>query len=240
MALGSAGTALQDLWTLQQNPAGAAGIKHIIVGLGYEPHILNPELSTQTAVFGFPLSRNYVLGLSFQRYGISEYREQTSGLALSRNFSNSLSISLALQYHQLRIPVYGSAHTFSVNAGMQFRLNDRIRLGSYISNPCRSGVSGVSGSIIPSSITFGISYNLSDKVMFVSDLNKLLDFGMNARSGIEYQMIKWFCLRGGITSNPFKQTVGFGVNHEKFTLDVAVLSQPNLGYIPNLSISYEF
>jgi len=238
-ALGSAGTALQDVWSLQQNCAGTASIEHAIFALGYEQHFLNPELSTQTAVFGLPV-RNYVVGLSLQRYGITEYREQTTGLALSRNFSGALAISLGLKYHQVNIPLYGSGQAFSVDAGMQYSLNDKIRLGSYISNPGRSGINEFSGSYIPSGIAVGIAVILSDKVLLVSDLNKMLDYGMNVRFGVEYQIINWFYLRGGISSNPFKQSAGFGLKYGKFSLDAAVSSQPILGYSPNLSFSYEF
>jgi len=239
MALGSAGTALQDVWSLQQNCAGAASIEHAIFALGYEQHFLNPELSTQTAVFGLPI-RNHVLGLSFQRYGINEYREQTTGLALSRSFSTALSISLALKYHQVSIPFYGSGKAVSVEAGMQYSLNERVRLGSYISNPGRSSINGLSSSHIPSGIAVGVAIILSDKVLLVSDLNKMLDFGMNVRLGIEYQIINWFYLRGGIGSNPFKQSAGFGVKYGRFSLDAATSSHPRLGYSPNLSFSYEF
>jgi len=237
--MGSAGTALQDVWSLQQNSAGAASIEHAIFALGYEQHYLDPELSTQNAVLGLPV-KNHVLGLSFQRYGIPEYVEQTAGLALSRSFSAALSISLALKYHQVSIPVYGSGHTFSVDAGIQYSLNDRIRLGSYLYNPGGSRINELSGSHILSGISVGLAYLISDKVLFLSDLNKMLDFGMNVSMGIEYQIVRRFYLRGGLSANPFKQTGGFGLKYGRFSLDAAVSSHPRLGYSPNLSFNYEF
>jgi len=237
--MGSAGTALQDVWSLQQNSAGAASIEHAIFALGYEQHYLDPELSTQSAVLGLPV-KNHVLGLSFQRYGITEYLEQTAGLALSRSFSAALSISLALKYHQISIPVYGSGHTFSVDAGMQYSLNDRIRLGSYLYNPGGSRINELSGSSILSGISVGIAFLVSDKVLLISDLNKMLDFGMNISMGIEYQIIRRFYLRGGLSANPFKQTGGFGLKYGRFSMDAAVSSHPRLGYSPNLSFNYEF
>lgn len=237
--MGSAGTALQDVWSLQQNSAGTANIEHAIFALGYEQHFLDPELSTQGAVLGIPV-KNYVLGLNFQRYGITEYLEQTAGLALSRSFSSALSISLALKYHQVSIPVYGSGSAISVDAGLQYSLNDKIRLGSYVYNPGRSGINALSGSNLPSGISIGIAYLISDKVLFVSDLNKMLDFGVNVRMGIEYQIVRRFYLRGGISANPFKQTGGFGLKYKRISVDAAVSSHPRLGFSPNLSFNYEF
>jgi len=239
IAMGSAGTAMQDVWSIQQNSAGAAYIERPIFALAYEQHYLDSELSTQSAVFGLPV-KNHVWGLSFQRYGITEYLEQTAGLALARSFSTALSVSLSIKYHQVSITGYGNGQAFSVDASMQYSLNERIRLGSYIYNPGQSRIHEYSGSLIPSGISVGMAFNLSDKVLFVSDLNKKLDFGMNIRMGIEYQIIKRFYLRGGISSNPIKQTGGFGLIFGRFTMDAAISSHPILGYSPNLSFNYEF
>jgi len=230
---------MQDVWSIQQNSAGAAYIERPIFALAYEQHYLDSELSTQSAVFGLPV-KNHVWGLSFQRYGITEYLEQTAGLALSRSFSTALSVSLSIKYHQVSITGYGNGQAFSVDASMQYSLNERIRLGSYIYNPGQSRIHEYSGSLIPSGISVGMAFNLSDKVLFVSDLNKKLDFGMNIRMGIEYQIIKRFYLRGGISSNPIKQTGGFGLIFGRFTMDAAISSHPILGYSPNLSFNYEF
>ena len=238
-ALGSAGTALEDVWSLQQNSAGAASIEQAIFAIGYEQHFLDPELSTQSAILGLPI-KNHVLGISFQRYGIAEYLEQTAGIALSRRFSNALSIALSLKYHQVSIPFYGSGSTVSVDLGMQYSLNDKIRLGSAITNPGRSKINDLSGSQIPTGISVGLAFDLSDKVLFLSDLAKIMDYGMNIRMGIEYRIVKTFYLRGGISANPFKQTGGFGLKFGRFSVDAAILSHPRLGYSPNLSLNYEF
>lgn len=239
IAMGSAGIALEGAWSLQQNSAGIANMERSVFAMGYEQHFLNPELSTKTAVFAFPLKK-HVFGLSFQRYGFSDYSEQTTGLAYSRSFSGTLSLSIVFKHHQLSIPKYGSAHAFSVDAGMQYRLTEKIRIGSQISNPGRSTFEDLSGSFIPLSISLGASYDLSDKVLVITDLYKALGLGLDARLGLEYQIINWFYLRGGLTANPFLQSAGFGLKHKRVFVDAAISSHPKLGFSPNLSIGYEF
>ena len=238
-ALGSASTALEDVWSLRLNSAGIASIERVIFALGYEQHFLDPELSTQSAILGVPI-KDYVLGLSFQRYGITEYLEQTAGIALSRKYSDALSIALSMNYHQVSIPFYGSENTISVDVGMQYSLNDKLRLGTAITNPGRSKINDLSGSQIPTGISVGLAFDLSDKVLFLSDLTKILDYGMNFRMGIEYQIVKSFNLRGGISANPFRQTGGFGFKFGRISIDAAISSHPRLGYSPNLSLNYEF
>ena len=238
-ALGSAGTALEDVWSLQLNSAGIASIERTVFALGYEQHFLDPELSTQSAILGLPI-KDYVLGISFQRYGITQYLEQTAGVALSRKYTDAFSIALSMNYHQVSIPFYGSGNTISVDVGMQYSLNDKLRLGSAITNPGRSKINDLSGSQIPTGVSVGLAFDLSDKVLFLSDLTNMIDFGMNLRMGIEYRIIKSFHLRGGISANPFKQTGGFGLKFGRIAVDAAISSHPRLGYTPNLSLNYEF
>lgn len=239
VSMGSAGAALQDVWSLQQNPAGIAGIERPIFAIGYEQHFLDQELSTQSAVFALPFKQN-VFGLSFQRYGFSEFLEQTAGFAYARSFGSSLAISIAFKFHQVQILKYGSAHAFSVEAGMQYRLSERIWIGSHISNPGRSQFEELSGSNIPVSMSLGIAGKFSDKVLIISDIQKVLYSGLDVKLGLEYKLIKWFSMRGGVSANPFKQYAGFGLNYHRFAIDAAISSHPSLGLSPNMALNYEF
>ena len=239
LAMGSAGVVLKDVWSLQHNPAGIAGIHRPIFAVGYERHFSDKDLSTQKAVIAIPF-KQHVFGLSFQRYGFNEYSEQTAGVAYSRDFSGALSLSIALKYHQLNIFQYGSANAISVDAGMQYRLNNRVWIGTYISNPSSNGYQKPSGSTIPVSLAFGVSFEFSDQVLVISDVQKILNAGIDTKLGIEYKMINWFALRGGVSANPFKQYAGFGIHYHRFALDMAISSHPNLAYSPNLAFSYEF
>ena len=239
IAMGSAGIALEGVWSLQQNSAGIASTKRSVFALGYKQHFFNRELSTKTAVLALPFKNN-VFGLSFQRYGFSDYLEQTSGLAYSRSFSDVLSLSVVFKHHQLSIPKYGSAQAFSVDAGMQFLLTDKVRVASQITNPGRSSFESRSESIIPLSVSIGACYELSDKVLLVTDLFKTLGLGLDARAGLEYQITHWFYLRGGFSVNPFLQSAGFGIKHKSVFVDLAASSHPKLGFSPNISMAYEF
>ena len=178
--------------------------------------------------------------MSIERYGFREYSEQTAGITYSRSFSGTLALSITLKYHQLSIHKYGSASAISVDAGMQYRLNDKVWIGTHISNPSNSSYHNFSGSIIPLSLSFGVSVEFSDKILIISDIHKVLNAAIDTKLGIEYRLINWFALRGGIAANPFKQYAGFGFHYQRFALDVATSSHPELGYSPNLAFSYEF
>ena len=239
LSMGSAGVALKDVWSLQHNSAGIAEIRRPIFALGYERHFSDQDLTTQKAVVAFPI-KQHVVGLSIHRYGISEYSDQTVGIAYSRNFSGALALSIMINYHQLSIQKYGESRAVSVGAGMQYRINDKFWIGTHISNPSNSKFQDLLGSIIPLSLSFGVSFEFSDKVLIISDIHKVLNAKIDTKLGLEYRLITWFALRGGLSANPFKQYAGFGIHYHRFALDVASSSHPNLGYSPNLAFSYEF
>jgi len=239
VAMGSGGTALQGIWSLQQNPAGAAGLKKPAFAIAYERQLQIPDLSTQMALFIIPYRRN-VLGFSFERYGITEYREQTAGLSYARNFGQAFRLAMAIKYFQLSIFQYGSANAFSIETGFQINITENFIIGSHIANPNRSTYREFSGSNLPVKISLGASVRFSDKVLMIADLRKSLNHPLDVMTGVEYNVMKWFSLRGGASVNPFKQYMGFELASNKLKFDFAVASHASLGYSPQIALSYEF
>lgn len=239
LAMGSAGTALQDVWSLQHNPAGIAHLTRPIFALAYQRHFSIQDLSTQRAVFAIPFNKN-VLGISFQRYGFNEYLEQTSSIAYAKNFSGALALSIMIKHHQLSIAKYGSDGLISMDAGIQYRINEQLWIASHISNPAKTSLNDLAATNLPVALSFGVSYIFSDKILVLSDIQKVLNSGIDTKIGMEYKLIKWFAMRGGLSANPFRQYAGFGIIYHRFVLDMAISSHLQLGYSPNVAFSYEF
>ncbi|MEJ7778785.1 MAG: hypothetical protein WKF68_04265 [Daejeonella sp.] len=238
-AMGSAGTALQGIWSMQLNPSGITAIEKPEMALAYERHFLDQDISSQTALFTFPYSGN-VFGFNVERYGFTEYMELHAGIAYARKLGRSLSLAIGFKYHQLSIAGYGSASAFSAEAGFQFSVNEKLILASHVANPGRSRYEVLSGSNIPVKLSLGAAYRFSNKVAAACDLIKILNFPTDIRLGLEYSLIQHFSLRGGISANPFKQYAGFGFNYNRLSVDAAVSFHPALGYSPQIGLGYEF
>ncbi len=238
-ALGNIAPALHDVWSLQSNQAGIAQLERPIAALAYQNNYFNTDISTQSAVFAYPIKNN-VFGISFQNYGFSEYNEQKIGFAYAKRFGKGLSIALNFNAHQVKISQYGNAFAYSVEAGFQFKVNDRLTLGSHVANPNKSGYRKDVDAAVPTLLEVGAAYYLSDKVLFNSGLIKDLDLQTDARFGMEYHVVEWFTLRGGINANPFRQMLGFGCKYHRLQVDLAATSHPVLGYSPQMSLGYEF
>lgn len=238
-AMGSGGIAVQDIWSLQQNPSGIAELKRPMLALAYEQHYLDKEVSTQTALLILPFHRN-VFGFSFDRYGFSEYTEQKLGFAYAKSFGSSFRMAIGLKYHQLYIAQYGSAKAFTAEAGFQFKVSEEFTIASHITNPTSGTYRNLPNSNLPVRLSFGTSYRFNGNMMIVTDIRKSLNYPIDVLMGIEYNFIQLFSIRGGISANPFKQYAGFGINYRNVKVDVAVASHSLLGYSPQIGLGYEF
>jgi len=238
-AMGGAGVALQDVWSVQKNQAGIALIKNPVASLAYENRFLIKEISTKSAAFAIPINK-YVVGASFQSYGVNAYKETQSGLTLARAFSPKLLTAITVNYHQLQINNYGNTKAFSVQVGLQYQALKNLWLGAHIANPNSSKYAESTDLIIPAHIQFGANYTFSDRLILSSEIEKILDSEADFKTGIEYKIIKAFAVRGGVSMNPFKQYVGFGLALENLLFDFGISSHPILGYSPQISLGYEF
>lgn len=239
-AMGNNGAAVTDIWSLQSNPSAITSINQPTAAINYIKHLFSNEISTQGLVVVFPFKNNFV-GASFQRYGFSEYNESKVGVAYAKKFGHKLSIALNGNYHQLKIANYGSSTRFSIDIGGLYQFNNQFTFGAFVSNPSRQNFnSAVIASEIVSTFGAGVSYLASDKVLIATTVSKILKRAIDVSVGIDYKIIDLLSLRGGLSSRPFKQYAGFGVNYRKFCLDMATTYDANLGYAPQIGLEYAF
>ena len=238
-SLASAGVSLKDVWSIQQNQAGLAAIKNIIVAIAVEKPFAGYELSTQSAIFVVPIEKN-VFGASFQNYGFASYSQQRVGFAFARSFGPRLAAALDFNYHSVKIQGYSSSRAYSVEAGMQYQLNKNLTLGAHAANSNQGSFEGEANAGIPTRFQVGGSYLFSEKVLMAVTVEKVIGYSIDNKFGLEYQLLDLLALRAGISTNPFKHYAGFGINYHKLKMDVATASQPVLGYSPQIAMSYEF
>lgn len=238
--MGNVGTALQDVYSLVSNPAGIATLKSPTASLSFEKPFLGLDIKSQSALFAFPFKLG-VLGYAIHSYGIpNAYSNLKTGLSLARMFGPQLSLAITINYHQLKIPSYGSNKTFSIEFGAQYMLNENWTIGAHIDNPGRFGFKNENYYVIPSLLHFGNSYQFSEHVLISMEGKYLFHESFDGSLGIEYSMIEWMKLRGGISVNHFQQHVGFGFAYQDFLFDAATTIHPRLGVSPQISLSYVF
>lgn len=239
-AMANASAAVSDIWSLNANPAGITGQKSPTAALNYTRYLFGDELSEQNFAFVLPFNNNFA-GVTVNRYGISEFNEIKAGVGLAKKFGEQLSIGVKGNFHQIKITNYGNATTFSVDVGANYTLSRQIGLGLYVNNPSSQKYKSANVETnIPTAVHLGATYTPSNKVIVAATVSKDLDRKFDVGVGVDYKFYELLSLRGGLSAKPFKQYFGFGLNYQKLILDVAVESHPQIGYTPQIGLSYAF
>ena len=234
-AMGCNGSAIHDVWGVTANPAAISTVLHPTVQLSHQAHYFSKMIRNDGLVFVLPVKRQ-LFGLGLQRYGIPEYQTIKVGIVATRQFGPKLAMGLRANYHQLAINNYGTATGISIDIGTIYQLSNELTFGLYFNNFSEQNYrTKIINATIPSTAYFGIAYRTSSKLLIASTISKN-DISM----GIDYQCIRAFSLRAGISLNPMIHYFGVGFNKSKFIADFTFIKHPNFGFSPQLTIGYVF
>jgi hypothetical protein len=81
---------------------------------------------------------------------------------------------------------------------------------------------------------------MNEQILLSIDGIYRLSENFDANVGIEYSLVEYLKLRGGISFNHFQQYAGFGIDYQNFLFDVAAILHPRLGVSPQIALSYVF
>ena len=239
-AMANTGTAMNDVYSLLSNQAGIAKLTNSTLGLTFEDNVLAHDIKTQ-AIVGVLPTRFAIFGAYVHNYGIQEaYSDLKSGLTISKLFGQDFALAISVNYHQLHIPSYAKNTNFAVDFGLQFYFSEEWTLGAWLKSPGQKGYGNELTEKDETQVRVGNSYSFSNELMLSMEFRYFLEHGVDGALGMEFSIIEWLKLRGGLSLNHFQQYAGFGVDYKKFFFDAAVSSHPRLGYSPQIAVKYEF
>ncbi len=239
--MADAGVTLTDLWSSQHNQAGLARLEKISVGVYYESKFFLPDLGFRCGAFALPVKKLGVFGLYFSDYGSSNYKEQKAGVSFAKTFGNLVSFGMQIDYLNTSIGEdYGSQSAVAAEAGVIVSLTNKLDLGAHIYNPTRAKLSEYNDERSPTIMRMGLGYKFSTKIKVAAEAEKDVNAKNIFKMGLEYDIVKMFSLRLGISSDPSLVNFGFGINVKGLRIDAAASMHQELGYTPKVSLQYEF
>jgi hypothetical protein len=228
-----------DVWSAFHNQAGLAYLTKFSAGAFNENSFLLSELNTRGIAVALPVKDIGVFGLSMSYFGYSLYNEKKIGLAYAKSFGDKISAALQFDYFGTSISEgYGSNSAFTVEAGFRAEILPGFFLGVHVFNPTRSKLAEYDDERVPTVLKGGLSYLFSDKLTVSLESEKNMEAENVFKAGVEYQLIKILYVRGGVATNPTKTAFGFGLNLDSFKFDIAASYHQQLGYTPNVSLTY--
>lgn len=241
IGLGGAFTAVgKDFWGLYANPAGISGVNYMAAGLHIENHFLVSGLNYGAFGFVTPFKEKHYLGIDGSSYGFNNYRESRVGLNYATTLFSRLSLGTKFNYAIVSIPNYGSKGVFFVDAGLIGNVAKGFNLGFKVYNANQASLNKELSERVPTILSFGASYEISDKVLLVSDLEKNVNFPLSYRGGIQYAFVEKFKARVGVSTAPVSFNAGIGFQASNLVVDVATSLHQQLGFSSFLSLSYRF
>ncbi len=238
MSMGNATVAVEDEWAFFNNPAATTGIKKFTAGISYENRFLLRALQSQALVAAMPLGKG-VLSFGAHNYGYTQFRSYRAGAGYSMKLSDHFSMGAQLNYQGLSLNEnYGSINTMTADIGMFAEITSKWKVGLSVFDIGRAKLATDNDDRFTTTMRLGTSYQFSDRVLISIEGDKDLDDPLRFRSGIEYQVVDDFHLRGGVATNRLELTFGMGYTFSMFRLDLGTSYDQILGWSPNFSLLF--
>jgi len=239
MAMANASSTLNDVWAYHHNPGALGAVEEFSAGLSYENRFLLQELQSQGFAAAVPLKVG-VISVGGQLYGGQQFRTYKAGLGYSMKLSDKFFAGVQLNYLGLRLPEnYGSANSMTAEVGIFAKISEEWRIGASVFNLGRAQLSEFTDDRFTTMMRVGTSYTFSDKVLVALDFEKNLDYDVRIKTGVEYEIVKNFRLRGGFATAPIELSAGIGYEWKQLQLSVGSSYHQILGWSPNFGLVFK-
>ncbi len=230
LSLGDTSVAINNEWSIINNPAGLASCRDMSLALYYENRFMLKETALKNAVGVAPFNFG-TFAISAQQYGFSDYNENRLVFAFARSFGPNIRIGLSLDYLSFKFSGdYTKTYGVTFGLGAQTNLSDKLTVGAYIFNPLQIKLKTPTESQVPAVMKIGAKYEACKEISVYAELRHETDVGLKVESGIEYQLLETLFLRAGASSNPAVFSFGLGYSFSRFTFDIAAQTHSDLGW----------
>jgi hypothetical protein len=247
--LGGAGTALNDFGTAGQNTVAFAFVKHVAAAITIQNAYFISGLSSYSIAMACPFKKVGSFGFQANYFGYVLFNQTKLGLAYAKSFGENLSAAMQFNYLQTSIgDGYGSGDAITIEGGLQYKITKKLTLGLHLYNPLKSKISNLNIEALPVLFQMGIAFNFSQKGLIVLETEKDIAFKAIFKTGVEYELLKSFSLRLGLSHQPAASpgtnysvaSFGFGLKIKQVNLDMASAWHSVLGFKPKITLCYKF
>ena len=208
------------LLTEQTSWSFAASYRQPYLINGYHESALSVVCPVSTAVFAVEITQS----------SFASYKESNFGFSLAKVLTRKLSAALLFNYFTLNFPETGGHKgALQVDLGIRYCSSNRLALGAHLQNMVSSGIETYQYHLaFPACLSFGGSWLLTNNILLAGVMFYQKNPGIGIRTGIETRLGTNFRLRGGITSNPFQHSFGFGSTQKNIQIDFAKIGRAHV------------
>lgn len=249
-ALGNASATQTGAFSVFSNQAGLASTNSITGGIYGENRFLLTDLNLYGVALALP-TKSGTFGVGANYYGNEFYNQQRATLGYGRYLYEKLAVGVEFDFLSLNIQDFGSKSAVTFGVGLQYDLNETLKLGVHAFNPLTISFTGIEQDRVASLFKFGLAYEPSDKVGVYIETSKAWHHPAQFRGGIEYYLFKQLVIRGGFSTYPSRiidrrfstdlatANFGLGVDLKSLHIDFANRFHPILGHSPIVTIVFK-
>lgn len=240
LGMGNTAAAYQGIHSPVANPAGMARLQNYSISTAYQRHYALSDLYSYGAYGVLPIFKTGAVGVQIYQYNSSDVLQQTTwDVSYAYPFANNWSAAFGFQQRRVAWEDISSMATNSVSAGIQYHRNNLV-IGGYFHE---LNLSNSDHALLPRQapeVVLGMSYLFSEQLCFATDIFWERHQNPQLRTGLSYQLHRYFRFRGGISSQPVQYYLGVGLTDRQIQLDIAASIHRELGASPQLGLSYVF
>ncbi len=185
----------------------------------------------------YKFNANNAVSLSIRHLGDNDLRNQIIGFAYARRLMKNWSISLQADVLSFQAPGFGSRFIPTVEIGSIYEVNDKVNIGFHVFNPFGQALTEQED--ISAIIRAGVSYELSDKVSLLAEVEKDIIFPFRIKAGIIYMPVEKLSIRTGFNTQEAQFAFGLSYRFGNYSIHGAANVHPSLGLSSGGEISYK-
>jgi hypothetical protein len=225
-----------DVFSFVNNQAALAQIKNVSAGVYGERRFMMAATSMYSAAVAIPTNRGN-FGMNLVYAGFKNFNEYQIGLAYARSVGSLVDIGMQFNYYGYRIPAYVNTSTLTVEMGAMFHLTDQLNAGFHIYNPIGAKMLK-SNEQLAAVYKMGLGYDVSKLFLIAAEMVKEENSLVNLNVGVQYQMVKQFFIRVGVSTATASSYGGVGIYWNNMRLDISGSYHPQLGWSPGLLLLF--
>ncbi len=238
-ALANSTIASPGIGSIQQNYAQLSQLdSNVQIQSNYKNSYGISDINQASLILGIPL-KNYPIGISYNRFGNSQYNTNLISLGSSVRLSKSFALGLALSYQNIHIDNYKQKWRVNNSISLLSDLSPKVKLGVQIENPFRK-TKNKEALDLDSETAFKIGLSYHDKKYSLSSqINKYLSEPASIHLGLSIFPNEYFIARLGVQSQQINAGFGLKIN-KNLQIDIATSAHKTLGISSIISLSYDF
>lgn len=239
--LSNAGVVLVDLWANYHNQACLGFYKNFSFGYFYEnKHVVN-DFGMQSLAVAIP-TKTGTIGTNITFYGNPHYNESKISLAFGKPFGEKFAAGIQLNLLSIyQDQDYGYTSTLAVEGGILYKPVENVSIGIHIYNPTGARYKKLDNEEAPVIIETGLGFQIGEKLLLVTEIEKNIDYEFVYKAGAEYKIIESIFFRIAISTFEYSTySFGVGFSQKKIKADIAFSHHTILGYTPHISLNYLF